>query len=220
MLENDQEIILDSTNNVFVGPDGYFKIVIDEFDGQTVKAWHVEDAKGNKTGNLADRAKGKHIDLLINADNRTVWHFANRIATTLVKEQQAKIAELQARIAELEKPQAITVKINGKEQTFAQPPVIVNGSTLVPLRGIFEALGAEVNWDEKTQTVTAVKGSVTVVLKIGSGVATKNGTMVRLDQPPQLVNGSTMVPIRFVSEALGANVTWDEATKTVNITTQ
>ncbi|MEW6661125.1 MAG: transcription factor [Bacillota bacterium] len=95
MLENDQEIILDSTNNVFVGPDGYFKIVIDEFDGQTVKAWHVEDAKGNKTRNLADRAKGKHVDVMINSSNRTVSHFIGRIATNLINELQAAIAELE-----------------------------------------------------------------------------------------------------------------------------
>ncbi|QGP94014.1 hypothetical protein MGLY_34390 [Neomoorella glycerini] len=95
MLENDQEIILDSTNNVFVGPDGYFKVVIDEFDGQTVKAWHVEDANGNRTPNLAERAKGKHIDVLINADNRTVWHFGNRIATTLIKELETAITNLE-----------------------------------------------------------------------------------------------------------------------------
>lgn len=98
MLENDQEIILDSTNNVFVGPDKYFKIVIDEFDGTTVKAWHVEDAKGNKTGNLAERSKGKHIDVLINNSNRSVSHFSGRISGQLLSEQEAKIKELQAKV--------------------------------------------------------------------------------------------------------------------------
>lgn len=102
MLENDQEIILDSTNNVFVGPDGYFKLVIDEFDGKTVKAWHVEDANGNSTGNLAERAKGKHIDLLVNSANRTVWHFGSKIATNLLREQETKVTGLKEQLAQVQ----------------------------------------------------------------------------------------------------------------------
>lgn len=96
MLENDKEIILDSTNNVFVGPEGYFKIVIDDFDGETIKSWYIEDAEGNKTYNLAERAKGKHIDVLVNNACRTVSHFVGRISGALLAEQQAKIAELEA----------------------------------------------------------------------------------------------------------------------------
>lgn len=95
MLENDKQIVLDAANNVFVGPNGYFKVVIDEFDGKAVKAWHVEDAKGNSTGNLAARAKGANIDLLINKNCRTVSHFMKRIALKLVAEQQAQIKQLQ-----------------------------------------------------------------------------------------------------------------------------
>lgn len=95
MLENDKEIILDSTNNVFVGPNGYFKIVIDEFDGNTVKAWHLEDAEGNSTGNLAKRANGKHIDLMVNKNCRTVSHFIKRIAMDLLVEQQEELQKMQ-----------------------------------------------------------------------------------------------------------------------------
>lgn len=88
MLENDKQIVLDAANNVFVGPNGYFKVVIDKFDGKTIKAWHVEDAKGNSTGNLAARAGGKNVDLLINKDCRTVSHFMKRIALDVIAEQQ------------------------------------------------------------------------------------------------------------------------------------
>lgn len=94
MIENPEEIILDSTNNVFVGPNGYFKIVIDQFDGTTVKAWHVEDSKGNKTANLADRAQGKHIDVMVNGGNRTVAHFVNRYQADIMKYQQTQIQKL------------------------------------------------------------------------------------------------------------------------------
>lgn len=220
-MENEQAIILDSANNVFVGPDGYFKIVIDQFDGQTVKAWHIEDASGNKTGNLAERAKGKHIDVLVNASNRTVWHFGNRVATTLIAELEAKKAALEAgKAAKPSAPVGIKVFIDGKEQIYSPGPVIINGTTMVPLRGVFEALGAKVDWNNDTQTITATKGAVTIVLKIGSSVATKNGAPVPLAQAAQIMKERTMVPARFVSEALGAVVNWDPATQTVTITTK
>jgi len=101
MLENKEAIILDSANNVFVGPNEFFKIVVDEFDGKAVKAWHFEDALGNKTDNLAV-GEGTHIDVLVNAACRSVWHFADRISTALVTEQQRTIAELKAMVAELQ----------------------------------------------------------------------------------------------------------------------
>lgn len=95
-IENTEEIVLDNANNVLVGPDGYFKVVIDEIDGNIVKAWHLEDSKGNVSGNLANRAKGKNIDLLVNARCRTVGHFISRITPVLLIEQQAEIAALKA----------------------------------------------------------------------------------------------------------------------------
>ncbi|MEZ4639742.1 MAG: hypothetical protein R2856_33090 [Caldilineaceae bacterium] len=64
MLENIEPIVLDATNNVFVGPNEFFKIVIDEFDGETIQAWHIEDSEGNVSENFAKRAAGNHIDLL------------------------------------------------------------------------------------------------------------------------------------------------------------
>ncbi|MGG1441545.1 copper amine oxidase N-terminal domain-containing protein [Brevibacillus laterosporus] len=104
----------------------------------------------------------------------------------------------------------IVIFIDGELQVFKKAPVEINGRTLVPLRAIFEALGARVDWDEATQTVTAMKDGTTIKLTIGSKVAYKNGKKLNLDVPAQLFNGdTTMVPIRFVSEALGAKVTWD-----------
>ncbi|OPY55859.1 MAG: hypothetical protein A4E55_02447 [Pelotomaculum sp. PtaU1.Bin035] len=66
-------------------------------------------------------------------------------------------------------------------------------------------------------SVKAAKGNTTIQLKIGDSTAYKNGRPVRLDPPAQILNGSTMVPVRFVSEALGAEVKWDEAAQTVRI---
>jgi hypothetical protein len=96
------------------------------------------------------------------------------------------------------------------------PPVIEQGRTLVPLRAIFEALGADVKWDGSTQTVIAIKAGKEIKLIIG-GQAYKNGQPVTLDVPAKIVDGRTMVPLRFVSEALGTSVRWEDATQTVSI---
>lgn len=111
--------------------------------------------------------------------------------------------------------QQIGVFIGGKQQTYKQPPVNRKGIVLVPLRGIFESLGATVKWKSSTQTITATRGSTTIVLTIGSSTAYVNGVAVKLNAAAQLVNGSTMVPIRFISEALGAEVKWEGTSRTV-----
>lgn len=111
-----------------------------------------------------------------------------------------------------------TVKINGKVQTFSQPPVIINSSTLVPFRGILEALGAEVRWDGGTRTITAIKGDVKVVLQIGAQAATKNGVPITLTQPALIVNNVAMVPVRFIGQTFADSVDWDGVTRTVLIT--
>jgi Mg-chelatase subunit ChlD len=109
----------------------------------------------------------------------------------------------------------IQVFIEGKMQAYTQAPVNVNGNVLVPFRAIFESLGATVKWDGATQTVTATKEGKTIILKIGSTTAYVNGVPVTLSAAPQLINGSTMVPIRFVSEALGGLVEWSNSSSSV-----
>lgn len=112
----------------------------------------------------------------------------------------------------------IQVLVNGKPVTFDVPPTLANGRTLVPLRAIFEAMEASVTWDDATQSVTGTRGDTTVVLTIGSTVAKVNGQEVTLDVPAVLRSGRTFVPARFVAEALGAKVDWDQVTNTVIIT--
>lgn len=90
---------------------------------------------------------------------------------------------------------------------------------MVPLRAIFEAFNASIKWNQKTQTVTATKDDTTIMLKIGSKTATINNKAVTLDVPGQNLKGRTMVPTRFVSEALGHDVGWNPSTKVVTITT-
>lgn len=112
----------------------------------------------------------------------------------------------------------INIKIDGQAQVYDTAPYMKNDRTLVPLRGIFEKLGAEVFWKEETSTVYAVKGDLNIALPIGSKQATVNGQSVQLDQPAEVTNGRTMVPIRFVSETLGADVQWEQKSNSVVIT--
>ena len=114
-------------------------------------------------------------------------------------------------------PRGITVLLNDSLIKFDQPPVIKDDRTLVPLRAIFEALGATVDWDGETQTVTSVRGDKEVKLSIGSNVLYVNSQAVELDVPAQLINDRTMVPVRAVAESFDCFVDWDGEQKTVII---
>ena len=109
------------------------------------------------------------------------------------------------------------VYVNGDYLESDTAPVIINGRTLVPMRSIFEKLGAEIKWDDATKTVTGTKNGTEVIIKIGEETATANGESVRLDVPAIIENGRTLVPLRFVSEALGCQVGWEETEKRIDI---
>lgn len=114
---------------------------------------------------------------------------------------------------------APTVILDGKNLSFEDAvPIIEEGRTLVPLRAIFEAMGAKVEWDNSTQTATAVKGSTTVVLKIGSLEPTINGVVKKIDVPGKIVNNRTLAPLRFVGEAFGGTVDWNNDTRQITMT--
>ena len=116
----------------------------------------------------------------------------------------------------------VSVSVDNTMVTFEdQTPVISQGRTLLPLRKIFDALGASVYWDGQTKTVFASKGDITIAVQIDEHTMFKNeggqSFQYTLDIAPMLVNDRTMIPARAVSEAFGAEVSWDEQTKTVTI---
>ena len=113
----------------------------------------------------------------------------------------------------------ITVLIDGEKVYFDQPPIIIDDRTLVPLRAIFEALGAQVDWDGNTQTITSKKGETKIVMTIGKPQMYKNEEIVALDVAPQLISDRTVVPVRAIAEAFGCDVEWNGETSTVIITT-
>lgn len=111
----------------------------------------------------------------------------------------------------------ISVELNGQALSFDVSPTMDNNRVLVPMRAIFEALGAKVNWDGATNTVSAEKDGKKIYLTIGQKLASVSGEIVTLDVPAKIVNSRTLVPIRFVSESLGAKVDWDNSARKVII---
>lgn len=114
--------------------------------------------------------------------------------------------------------ESIKVILDGKQLQFDVPPQTIEWRTMVPMRVIFEELGAEVYWEDSTQTITAYKGSTTIVMQIGNKMLTKDGQQIEMDVPPLEIDGRTLVPVRAISESLGCNVSWIEDTQTVQIT--
>lgn len=111
----------------------------------------------------------------------------------------------------------VDVYLDGERLAFDVPARTMGGYTMVPLRKIFEELGATVEWDDKTRTVTATKGDTRLTYTVGEKHAFKNNQKIALAAPGVIRNGSTLVPLRFVSESLGNEVYWEPYTRTVYI---
>lgn len=114
-------------------------------------------------------------------------------------------------------PGPFYVQIDGEQLTFDQPPVKESDRVLVPMRAIFEALGAQVSWDEETKTATAVKGDDVTSIQIDNIIMFFNSQPITLDVPARQINDRTLVPVRAVSEVFGAVVDFVEETQTVTI---
>ena len=120
--------------------------------------------------------------------------------------------------------ESVTVTLNGNPIEFDVPAQIINDRTMVPMRKIFESLGATVDWVEQQQGIIATKDSKIIVMKIGSPVmlvsdmASGSQEKITLDVPPMIVGGRTLVPVRAISESLGVAVDWIEETQTVVLT--
>ena len=111
----------------------------------------------------------------------------------------------------------ITININGEKLSTDVDPIMIKGRVMLPLRAIFEQLGASVSWEPKQRKITAYKDGVQMILYLDSKVATINNKRVNLDVAPLGYKARTMVPVRFVSEALGQSVSWQTSNRTVTI---
>lgn len=115
----------------------------------------------------------------------------------------------------------VRILLDGYPLNFAGEPMIVNGTTLVPFRSISEALGINVTWNQASKTITAIKGTgaeaIHVQLTLNSKTAKVNNTSVPLAVAPRSVGGNTLIPLSFFSQQFGAQVGWDQASRTVSI---
>ncbi len=110
--------------------------------------------------------------------------------------------------------------VNGVEQNIDDletSPIVQNGRTLVPVRSIIEAMGGKVEWEQSSQTATLTYNSDTINLTIGSTIADFNGEKNTLDVSPVVINGRTMLPIRFIAESFKFDVDWQQETQTITI---
>ncbi|TYQ15031.1 UNVERIFIED_CONTAM: copper amine oxidase-like protein [Acetivibrio alkalicellulosi] len=114
----------------------------------------------------------------------------------------------------------ITVLVNGEKVEFDRQPYIKDGRTMVPIRFISERMGCEVIWQGLSQSVFIRKGETLIILQIGSTKVFLNDETMEIDVAPEIQIDRTMVPLRFISETLGANVGWNGSTRTVTINTE
>ncbi|WP_176717300.1 LysM peptidoglycan-binding domain-containing protein [Vulcanibacillus modesticaldus] len=112
----------------------------------------------------------------------------------------------------------VTININGQVKEIVPEPMIIDGTTYIPIRAIANSLGATVWWNESSNTVGINRDDIKIAFVIGSNTARVNGNKITIS-PAKIMNGTTYVPIRFISETFGYNVNWDAKTRTVNITT-
>ena len=126
-------------------------------------------------------------------------------------------ALLVASLPQIVSAQSISVTVNGQPLSLSPGPILRSGRVFVPLRGVFERLGASVVYS--AGEINATKAPTTVSLRIGSTQATINNQPQTLDVAPFIIGATTYVPLRFIAQSLGAQVGWDNATSTVSIVT-
>lgn len=107
--------------------------------------------------------------------------------------------------------------INDQKATLDVPAKLINGRTMVPIRFISESFGCKVNWDKQTKEITIIRHDMSFKLWLGKNYAMVGEKKQSLDSPPVIVEGRTLVPLRFISEPFGAKVNWDAKTKKITV---
>lgn len=114
----------------------------------------------------------------------------------------------------------ISVLLNGNPIAFDVAPQIIDGRTMVPIRAIFESMGAVVEWDAATSSAICTKDNTVVKMTVNSNHMYINNQLSVMDTAPVVINGRTLAPARYVAEAFGAQVNWDAVTNTVVISSE
>lgn len=132
----------------------------------------------------------------------------------------AAVFVLSILIAGTSAAESIEVKLDEEPLKLSVDPIITEGTTLVQFRPLFEAMGLELKWDNNTKTITGMKDGFTLIMTIDKREALINDQTIEIQQPPRIIEGSTMVPIRFISEATGALVSWNPYVPEVTVFTE
>lgn len=207
-------------------------------------AWHeldttsISSASYTVNGNYREFTEGKFSDSEATADNvsffdRDLGYFPLKYGTNPGDDVSSRdfeeiknlftkgftSSDFTNKFTIPESPAGSSVKIFVNDSLIIEQkkPFIENGRILVPMRAIFESLGANVSWNASSKTVTAVKDNTVISLQIGNSLMYINKTPLTMDTAPISAEGQTLVPLRAVAEALNAEVSWDSNTRTVNI---
>ncbi len=146
-------------------------------------------------------------------DDRTIEYSSKANTSSRQPKESA-----QPKTSDQQTKQSVKITVNGKHLVFAQNPVNIDGSVLVPYKVVFEALGAEVKWDGTAKNVTAVKDNVTVIMQADSTSYSKNGEKLKLNTPVRIIDGVAFVPVKEAAVSFGASVEWKQSSNTVAIT--
>ncbi|PRR73834.1 copper amine oxidase N-terminal domain-containing protein [Neomoorella humiferrea] len=183
--------------------------------GKTDYRSYVNAGVEREDSNLKDDSK---LETEVNQQEREMQEESGITSSKGLKDQNRKREQITEEVQNegLEKFRG-RIRVKNKEIKFDVPPVIKSGRTLIPVRAVTEGLGATVNWDEATNTVTITKNGVTVVLILGSTEVTVNGTKMNLDVPALLISNRTFVPLRFLSEVFKEKVNYNDATGDIDV---
>ena len=201
-----------------------------ELDGTVSALYAQRFAEVNRT--LTDTQRAALVKLRdLDADVKGVYLFSTPVDTPALPDTDFFFgtAAMPADAGTFEVPEGfgsaqvtstgVKVTLDGKQISFDVQPFIRDGRTIVPTRAIAEALGAEVVWDGGARSAVITKGETTIRLPIGSKNAQVNGKTVTLDVPAEIQSGRTLVPLRFLAEALNFTVNWNAASNTAELTT-
>lgn len=180
--------------------------------------WGLVSSDEELVINVEDKEEYKDKELLVfySITTRSIPAQTNPLAVIVLDKNEKQESNIKVSISF--KVGDCILSINGKDVEVEKPYVAGEGVTLVPLRVISEAFGADVDWNGDTKTVTIDCGDKNLKLQINNKTASVNDKENNLEEAPQLTeNGFTMVPLRFISESFGANVSYDEETKGITV---
>ncbi len=200
------------------GKFGYIDITGNTvIDYQFDTAWNFHEGlsvvkQGDKWGYI-DKS-GKNI---IPYQFEACGNFSNGRAAVILSGKYGYIGLLSQGQSTYEVTKTINVTVYDVKVNFDTPPIIKNGRTLVPLRAILEALNATIDWDDSSKCLTSTFNGRKISIFINSTTAYVDDTEVSLDVAPEIIEGRTMLPVRFVAESFGLEVIWDGDSNTVKI---